>query len=86
MRGLLLEYTGALLILASMIYTNGNPIMVGLAYSAALFIADGQSEGFFTPMGVLVQYGLGRISMMNSAKMVATHIAAGLSVLLLYKV
>lgn len=84
MRGLLLEYTGTLLIIASMFYTHGNPLLIGLTYTAALFIAEGHTEGYFTPLAILVKYGLGRMSLETSAKMIATHIAAALSVILLY--
>jgi len=84
-RGLLLEYVGCLLIMSSLVFTHANPVVVGLAYTSALFIADGQSEGFFTPLGVLFQYILGRISVVNSLKMVGVQILAVLSVMLLHK-
>jgi hypothetical protein len=84
-RGLLLEYMGTLLIVASLMFTHANPIVVGLAYTSALFISDGKSEGFFTPLGVLVQYLLGRIGLTASVKLVAVQVAAAASVLLLHK-
>ena len=85
MRGLLLEYAGTLLIMTAIFYTHGNPILIGLAYTAALVIADGHTEGFFSPLGVLVDYGLGRMTFEKSVKMVAVQVAAALSVILLYK-
>lgn len=84
-RGLLLEYMGTLLIVASLLFTHANPIVVGLAYMAALFIADGRSEGFFTPLGVLAQYLLGRVGLTASAKLLAAQVAAVFSVVLLHK-
>jgi hypothetical protein len=84
-RGLLLEYMGTLLIVASLLFTHANPIVVGLAYMSALFIADGKSEGFFTPLGVLVQYLLGRIGPTASVKLLAAQVAAASSVVLVYK-
>jgi hypothetical protein len=84
-RGLLLEYMGTLLIVASLMFTHANPIVAGLAYMSALFIADGKSEGFFTPLGVLVQYLLGRIGLTSSVKLLAAQVAAAASVVLLYK-
>jgi hypothetical protein len=84
-RGLLLEYMGTLLIVASLLFTHANPIVVGLAYMAALFIADGRSEGFFTPLGVLVQYLLGRLGTTASAKLLAVQAVAAASVVLVYK-
>ena len=84
-RGLLLEYMGTLLIVASLLFTHANPIVVGLAYMSALFIADGKSEGFFTPLGILVQYLLGRIGPTVSVKLLAAQVAAASSVVLVYK-
>jgi hypothetical protein len=84
-RGLLLEYMGSLLIVSSLLFTHANPIVVGLAYTAALFIADGKSEGFFTPLGVLVQYLLGRITPTESLKLLVVQAAAVFSVVLLHK-
>jgi hypothetical protein len=84
-RGLLLEYMGSLLIVSSLLFTHANPIVVGLAYTAALFIADGKSEGFFTPLGVLAQYLFGRITPTESLKLLAVQAAAVASVVLLHK-
>jgi hypothetical protein len=70
---------------ASLVFTHANPVVVGLAYTSALFIADGHSEGFFTPLGVLFQYLLGRVSVTNSLKLVGIQILAVLSVMLLHK-
>jgi len=85
LRGFLLEYIGALLISASLIFTHANPVVVGLAYMSALFIADGNSDGFFTPLGVLLNYFLGRLTWMNSLKLLVVQILAVLSVVLLQK-
>ena len=84
-RGLLLEYMGTLLVVAALFFTNSNPIVVGLAYASALFIADGRSEGFFTPLGITVQYMLGRIDSKESMKLVVAQYSAAVSVWLLYK-
>jgi|UniRef100_A0A6C0B244 hypothetical protein len=83
--GLLLEYMGTLLITASLFFTHANPIVVGLAYMSALFIADGKSDGFFTPLGVLVQHMLGRIGSTASLKLLVAQAAGAFSVVLLYK-
>ena len=79
LHGLLLEYTGTLLIIAAVLYTHANPIMVGLAYMAALFIADGKSEGYFNPLGGLVQYMLGRLSPDTFVKLLVVQILAAFS-------
>jgi glycerol uptake facilitator-like aquaporin len=85
LHGLLLEYTGTLLIIASVLYTHANPIMVGLAYMAALFIADGKSEGYFNPLAGLVQYMLGRLSSGAFVKLLIVQILAAFSMVLVYK-
>ena len=85
LRGLLLEYTGILLIIAAVLYTHANPIMVGLAYLAALFIADGKSEGYFNPLGGMVQYMLGRLSSETFVKVLVVQILAAFSMVLVYK-
>jgi hypothetical protein len=84
-RGLLLEYMGTLLIVAAWLFTNSNPIVVGLATTAALFIADGHSNGFFTPLGILTQYMLGRVASKEALKLLAVQCAAAASGVLLYK-
>ena len=85
LRGLLLEYTGILLIIAAVLYTHANPIMVGLAYMAALFIADGKSEGYFNPLGGMVQYMLGRLSSETFVNVLVVQILAAFSMVLVYK-
>jgi len=84
LRGLLLEYTGTLLIAASLVFTHASPVIVGLAYMSALFIADGNSDGLFTPVGIVTQYLLGRITLANSLKLLCAQIAAGASAVLIY--
>jgi len=83
--GLLLEYTGTLLICAAILWTHANPIVVGLAYTSALFIANGASEGFFSPLAVVTQYLLGRLAWKESLKLVGAQVAAAVSVTLLAK-
>jgi hypothetical protein len=85
LRGLLLEYIGTLLILEAIFATNGNPMIIGIAYASALFIGDGQSEGYFSPLGVFVQYSLGRLSLTTSAQLVGVQVLAALSCVLISK-
>jgi hypothetical protein len=84
-RGLLLEYMGTLLVIAALVFTHANPIITGLAYMSALFIADGRSDGFFTPLGVLAQYFLGRLTTINSLKLLGVQTLAVGSIVLVYK-
>ena len=84
LRGLLLEYTGTLLIVSSLVFTHSNPILVGLAYMSALFIAEGKSDGLFTPLGVLAQYLLGRVTPVEFLKLLCAQVAATASAVLIY--
>ena len=83
--GFLLEYMGTLLVMASIFVTHANPWIVGVAYSSALLIADGKSEGYFSPLGVLVQLIRGRMTLSTSGKLVGAQLLAALSVLLISK-
>lgn len=85
LRGLLLEYTGALLICAAILWTHANPVVVGLAYTSALFIADGNTESYFNPLVALIQYVLGRLSGGEALKLVGVQILGALSASLLVK-
>jgi hypothetical protein len=82
--GLLLEYTGALLILMTLVYTHANPILVGLAYMSALFLGDGKATGYFNPLAVIIQYCLGRMTYIDAIRTVGVHILAATSVVLFY--
>jgi len=84
LRGFLLEYTGTLLIIAALLFTHANPFAVGIAYTAALSISL-DSEGYFTPLGVIVKYVLGRITTSHALKLIGVQLAAALSIVLLYK-
>ncbi len=59
---LLVEFTGALLIVATMIYTDHNPIFVGLAYTAALTIGKEITTGYFSPLAVFAQLLMKRMT------------------------
>jgi hypothetical protein len=85
LRGLLLEYIGTLLVLEAIFATHGNPFIIGLAHASGLFIGDGQSEGYFSPMAVVVQYSLGRLSLTTSAQLVGVQVLAALSCVLINK-
>jgi len=85
LRGLLLEYIGTLLVLEAIFTTNGNPMMIGLAHASALFIGDGEAEGYFSPLATFVQYSLGRLSLTRSAQLVGVQVLAALSCVLINK-
>jgi hypothetical protein len=84
LHGLLLEYCGTLLIVATLIFAHASPLIVGLAHVLTLSFADGKSEGLFSPLGLLVQYMLGRTTDINALKLLGAQFAAALSVFLIY--
>jgi hypothetical protein len=79
---LLLEYTGTLLICCTILFTNANPLIVGLAYTTALYI--GHTDGHFSPLGVLIQFGLKRLTLDDSIKLWTAQILAAISVIIFY--
>jgi len=80
----LIEYIGTLLICTTMLLTNANPILVGLAYTSALFIGQGLTRGQFSPLTLIIQYVLKRINTTDALKILAAQLAAALSVTVLY--
>jgi len=80
----LIEYIGTLLICTTILLTNANPILVGLAYTSALYIGEGLTRGHFSPLTLLIQFMLKRITWSDSLKLLAAQCAAALSVTVLY--
>jgi hypothetical protein len=77
----LLEYLGTLMLYATILFTNANPILVGLSHTAALYI---KPDGRFSILSLIAQYSLKRIPLYECLKLAAVQIAAILSVILLY--
>jgi hypothetical protein len=63
---LLLEFIGTLLICTTAIVTHGDPIFIGLAHTAALFIARGKVESQFNPLSVLLEFSENRMTLHDS--------------------
>jgi len=80
----LIEYMGTLLICATVLYTNTNPILVGLAHASALYIGKEYSLGHFSPLVVFMNYSLGRLSLTDALKNLIVECLAALSVVLTY--
>ena len=86
MNKFLLEYMGALVISYAVIFSHENPIIIGLAHSAVLYIAKSFSlEGQFTPLATFCHLFLNRIDLVEALKVFATHLLAALSIVFLYK-
>ena len=83
-QNLLIEFMGTVLICSTMLYTNFNPILVGLAHTSALYIGHDKTLGHFSPLTVLIQYSLGRLTLMDSCQYLAVQVLAALAVALTY--
>jgi len=82
----LLEYMGSLVICYVLIFTHENPILVGLAHTAVLYIArSSELEGHFTPISVIAELLLGRLNVLDSLLLIAIHILAAFSIVLIYQ-
>ena len=80
----LLEYIGTLLICAASLFTNSNPVLVGLAQTSALFIGGDRVHGKFSPVSVVAKLFMKRLTLSESLKLIAVQLAAGISIALLY--
>jgi hypothetical protein len=81
----LLEYMGALVICYALLFTNENPLIVGLSHTAVLYLAkSSELEGHFTPISVINGLLLKRIPVLEGFKLMAIHILAAISVVMLY--
>ena len=80
MKELLLEYMGTLLVCATVMYTHGNPLLVGLAHTSALHIA----KGYFNPLYVLLEHFVGHITLWDSLKILLVQVLAMVSIALTY--
>lgn len=81
---ILLEFMGTLLICTTLLLTHGNPILVGLAHTTALYIGKGKVESHFSPFVVLLQYSLGRMTLEDSLLHLVVQSAAVLVLVLAY--
>jgi hypothetical protein len=82
----LLEYMGSLVICYVLIFSHENPILVGLAHTAVLYIArSSELEGHFTPISVIAELLLGRLKLFESSVLIAIHILAAFSIVLIYQ-
>jgi glycerol uptake facilitator-like aquaporin len=80
----LLEYIGTLLVCAAVLFTNENPILVGLAHTSATYIGGDRVKGAFNPVTVISRFVMKRLTLKESLKLIAVQVAAGLSIAVLY--
>lgn len=82
MNTLILEFIGTVLICSTILYTNGNPLLVGIAYTSALSIS--KDSAYFSPLTILIQYMLRRMTLYNCFVNLAIQLSAALCVGLTY--
>ena len=81
----LLEYMGSLIISFTIIFSHENPILVGLAHTAVLYISRlTELNGHFTPISVIAQFFLKRLDLVETLILIGIHILAVLSIVLIY--
>jgi len=86
MNKFLIEYMGALIITYAIIFSHENPIMVGLTHTGVLYVAKSLNiEGQFTPLATICHILLNRIDLYEALKILATHILAAFSIVLIYQ-
>ena len=82
----LVEYMGALVITYAVIFSHENPLLVGFAHTSVLYIAKSlEIEGQFTPLATICHILLNRIDFYEALKILATHILAAFSIVLVYQ-
>ena len=80
----LTEYTGTLLIAATMMYTHHNPILVSLAFLTAMYIGKEVSDGYYSPLAVMASYGTGQMTLDVALKNLVAQFLAVISLVITY--
>ncbi len=81
----LVEYMGTLVICATMLYTHHNPIFVSLALLVALYIGKEVVDGYFSPLAVIISYGVGHMNTETALYNLIAQITAVLSLIVTYE-
>jgi hypothetical protein len=77
---------GTLVLCYAILFTHENPIIVGLAHTALLYIASAfELENHFTPLSVIVELMLGRLSIIDSLQLFGLQLVAVLCIVFVYK-
>lgn len=77
-----IEFLGTLTLLFSNVATNANPAIMAITYFAMATISEGISQGFFTPLAPLIQYFLGRMTMMDCFYYITAQYVAAICIIL----
>ena len=81
----LVEYLGVLIIITAKLLTEANPVVMGIIYFAVFTIAGHITSGYFTPLGPVAVYLLGRGTLEDVLYNLAAQIAGLLSAVFFLK-
>ena len=81
----IIEYAATMVIMASKLLTEGNPIVMGIVYFSAYWMTQGITTGYFTPFGPLSEYMLGRGTLQDQTYNIIAQYSGAISAILLFK-
>jgi glycerol uptake facilitator-like aquaporin len=81
----LVEYLGVLIIITAKLLTEANPAIMGIIYFSVFTIAGNITSGYFTPLGPIAIYLLGRGTLEDVFYNLAAQFAAAVSAVLFLK-
>jgi hypothetical protein len=71
----LLEFMGVLVLVYTLLLTDGNPAIMGICYFAVYTLAK-QTSGHFTPIGAIAYFSAGRSSFKDMMLNIAVQLFA----------
>ena len=81
----LIEYMGSLVIVTSILLTEGDPIITALVYYAALWMSQGITNGFFNPLHPLATILLKRGDTQDMLMNIGSQIAGAISSAIIFQ-
>jgi len=75
-----IEFVGTVTILFAKLLTEGEPTIMALVYFSMFSISKGITSGFFTPIGSLANFMIGRVTQEDFVYNIMTQIAATICV------
>jgi len=70
-----MEFMAVIVLVYTMLLTDGNPVVMGIVYFAVYTLAK-QTSGHFTPIGALAYYMAGRTNMHDLLKNITVQLFA----------
>lgn len=80
-----IEFLGVLVIVYATLLTDGNPAVMGITYFAVFTIGKQNADkGYFTPLDVIANYGLSRLTLHESLYYILAQLLATGAVLVTF--